>query len=165
MQARMSAAQEKMPQPPPPFSFAPLEKAVMESIAEGIVVFDSFGRLLYANQNARRLVEGLDELATVRPDVLRRRLAAVGGRTKRLQVGGAQFGDAVILPASENDSGEGGGGGAHWPSVSGARSWQCWKRQAGDWPKPPGGSASAERPCGAASRRTDSTAFARPTRR
>lgn len=109
MQARMSAAQEKMPQPPPPFSFAPLEKAVMESIAEGIVVFDSFGRLVYANQNARRLVEGMDELATVRPDVLRRRLTALGGRTKRLQIGGSQFGDAVILPASENDEGGGGG--------------------------------------------------------
>ena len=58
MPARMSAAQEKMPPPPPPpFSFAPFEKAVMESIAEGIVLFDSFGRLLYANQSARRLVE------------------------------------------------------------------------------------------------------------
>src|SRR5713226_3486242 len=108
MQARMSAAQEKMPQPPPPFSFAPFEKAVMESIAEGIVVFDSFGRLLYANQSARRLVEGMDELAAVRPDVVRRRLSALGGRTKRLQVGGSQLGDAVFLPASENDSRGGG---------------------------------------------------------
>jgi len=109
MQAHVSAAQEKMPQPPPPpFSFAPFEKAVMESIAEGIVVFDSFGRLLYANQGARRLVEGMDELAAVRPDVLRRRLSALGGRTKRLQVGGSQVGDAVFLPASEIDVGGGG---------------------------------------------------------
>jgi transcriptional regulator of acetoin/glycerol metabolism len=108
----MSATQEKMPQPPPPpFSFAPFEKAVMESIAEGIVVFDSFGRLLYANQSARRLVEGMDELAAVRPDVLRRRLSALGGRPKRLQVGGSQLGDAVFLPASESGSEGGGGGG------------------------------------------------------
>jgi transcriptional regulator of acetoin/glycerol metabolism len=108
----MSAAQEKMPPPPPPpFSFAPFEKAVMESIAEGIVVFDSFGRLLYANQSARRLVEGMDEPAAVRPDVLRRRLSALGGRTKRLQVGGSQLGDAVFLPASESGSEGGGGGG------------------------------------------------------
>src|SRR5438309_10514185 len=106
MPARMSAAQEKMPQPPPPpFSFAPFEKAVMESIAEGIVLFDSFGRLLYANQSARRLVERMDELAAVRPDVLRRRLSALGGRTKRLQVGGSQLGDAVFLPVSEHDTG------------------------------------------------------------
>jgi transcriptional regulator of acetoin/glycerol metabolism len=83
----------------------------MESIAEGIVVFDSFGRLLYANQSARRLVEGMDELAAVRPDVLRRRLSALGGRTKRLQVGGSQLGDAVFLPASESGSEGGGGGG------------------------------------------------------
>src|SRR5713226_8565666 len=105
----MRAAQEKMPQPPPPFSFAPFEKAIMESIEEGIVVFDSFGRLVYANRSARRLVEGMDELATARPEVLRRRLSTLGGRSKRLQIGGSLLGDAVILPASENDSGAGGG--------------------------------------------------------
>ena len=104
----MRAAQEKMPQPPPPFSFAPFEKAIMESIEEGIVVFDSFGRLVYANRSARRLVEGMDELATARPEVLRRRLSTLGGRSKRLQVGGSQLGDAVFLPASENDSRGGG---------------------------------------------------------
>jgi len=105
----MRAAQEKMPQPPP-FSVAPFEKAIMESIEQGIVVFDSFGRLVYANRSARRLVEGMDELATARPEVLRRRLSTLGGRTKRLQIGGSQLGDAVILPASKNDSGVGGGG-------------------------------------------------------
>ena len=105
MQSPVSAVQEKMAQLPPPYSFAPLGKAVMESMGEGIVVFDSYGRLLYANQNARRLVEGMDDLAGARPDVLRRRLAAVGGRTKRLQSGGSQLGDAVFLSVSEHDSG------------------------------------------------------------
>ena len=105
MQSQVSAVQETMAQLPPPYSFAPLGKAVLESLGEGIVVFDSYGRLLYANQSARRLVEGMEELAGTRPDVLRRRLAAVGGRTKRLQSGGSQLGDAVFLPASEHDSG------------------------------------------------------------
>jgi hypothetical protein len=111
MQTRMSVAQEKMPQSPPPFSFAPFEKAILESLEEGVVVFDSFGRLVYANRSARRLVEGMDELATACPEVLRRRLSTLGGRTKRLQIGGSQLGDAVILPPSENDTGAGGGRG------------------------------------------------------
>ena len=105
MQTRISAVQGKMPQLPPPISFAPFDKAVMESMGEGIVVFDSHERLVYANQNARRLVEGIDDLAAMRPDVLRRRLTALGGRTKRLQVGGSQLGDAVFLPVSEHDTG------------------------------------------------------------
>jgi len=105
MQSRVSAVQEKMPQLPPPFSFLPFGKAVMESMSDGIVVFDSYGRMLYANQNARRLVDGIDDLAIARPDVLRRRLTALGGRTKRLQSGGSQLGDAVLLPASERDTG------------------------------------------------------------
>ena len=105
MQTRISAVQGKMPQLPPPISFAPFDKAVMESMGEGIVVFDSYGRLVYANQSARRLVEGIDDLAAMRPDVLRRRLTALGGRTKRLQVGGSQLGDAVFLPVSEHDTG------------------------------------------------------------
>src|SRR5260370_42147586 len=83
----------------------------MESIEQGIVVFDSFGRLVYANRSARRLVEGMDELATARPEVLRRRLSTLGARSKRLQIGGSLRGAAVILPASENDSGAGGGAG------------------------------------------------------
>jgi len=105
MQSRVGAVQEKMAQLPPPFSFPPLPKAVMESIGEGIVVFDSYGRLLYANENAHRLVEGIDDFAAARPDALRRRLAALGGRTKRLVSGGSQLGDAVFLPASEHDGG------------------------------------------------------------
>jgi len=105
MQARMSAVRDKMPQPPPPVTLASLDKAVLESMSEGIVLFDSSGRLLYANQHARRLVDGMEELAATRADELRRRLATLGGRTKRLQAGGSQLGEAVFLPASERDSG------------------------------------------------------------
>lgn len=105
MQSGVSAVQEKMAQLPPLFSFPPLPKAIMESIGEGLVVFDAYGRLVYANEHAQRLVEGIDDLAASRPEVLRRRLGALGGRTKRLVSGGSQLGDAVFLPASEHDSG------------------------------------------------------------
>jgi transcriptional regulator of acetoin/glycerol metabolism len=104
MQSRMTATRDKV-QSPSPAGLAPIGKAVMESLEEGIVVFDSYGRLLYANQNALRLVDGLDELAATRPDVLRRRLAAVGGRTKRLQAGVAELGEAVLLPGPQHHNG------------------------------------------------------------
>src|SRR2546430_1266122 len=56
MQGRM-AAREKNPSLPPPLSFAPLGQAVMETFREGVVVFDSYGRMLYANKRARRTID------------------------------------------------------------------------------------------------------------
>ena len=41
-----------------PSSFSPLARAVIDSVGEGIVVFDSQGRVLYANAAARRVVDG-----------------------------------------------------------------------------------------------------------
>jgi len=97
----MTVARDK-PQLPQAFSFAPFGRAVAEAIDEGLVVFDSYGRLLYANQNARRLVEDLDNLAATRPDVLRRRLTALQGRSKQLQVGAAEVGEAYFVPGRVN---------------------------------------------------------------
>src|SRR6059036_3049697 len=58
---------EKMQTAPPPSGFAPLGQAVMESFAEGIVVFDPYGRVIYANQRARKVLDGLGE-AVFLPD-------------------------------------------------------------------------------------------------
>ncbi len=82
---------------PPPFTFAPLGQAVLESFEEGIVVFDCYGRVLYANQLARRAV-GLGDVAAARAATLRPRLLALGGRAMPLRVGTSELGEAVFLP-------------------------------------------------------------------
>src|ERR1043166_6086963 len=52
MQGRMSAREKNSSLPPQP-AFAPLGQAVLETFGEGVVVFDPYGRMLYANQRAR----------------------------------------------------------------------------------------------------------------
>src|SRR3989442_6346407 len=59
MQAR-TTARDKTSTPAPSSSFAPLGQAVLESFSEGVVVFDAYGRMLYANQRARRVMDALD---------------------------------------------------------------------------------------------------------
>src|SRR2546427_1004789 len=59
MQAR-TTARDKTSTPAPSSSFAPLGQAVLESFSEGVVVFDAYGRMLYANQRARRVIDALD---------------------------------------------------------------------------------------------------------
>jgi transcriptional regulator with AAA-type ATPase domain len=101
MQAR-TATREKRPTPPP-FSLAPLGQAVLESFAEGIVIFDSYGRMLYANQRARRMIDGLDGNSDLQPrEGLRERLVAFGGRVRPLTQGAAELGEVVFLPDGDN---------------------------------------------------------------
>ncbi len=99
MQSVMSPRDRSTPLPPP-LTFAPLGQAVMESFEEGIVVFDSYGRVLYANELARRTV-GSGDLSAERAATLRPRLAALGGRVMPLKVGTSELGEAVFLPAKE----------------------------------------------------------------
>lgn len=101
MQARMTA-REKNATLPPPLSFAPLGQAVMEAYTEGVVVFDVYGRLLYANQRARRLLDSLNEGAARRHESLRERLLAAGGRVRPLKQGGSELGEVIFLPAGDH---------------------------------------------------------------
>src|SRR5213592_1808593 len=73
MQLRM-AQRDKTTSVPPPLSFAPLGQAVLESFGEGVVVFDAYGRMIYANQRARRVVDSLGEATFLRGGALRERL-------------------------------------------------------------------------------------------
>src|SRR5439155_9592730 len=41
-----------------PATFSPLVRAVIDSVTEGIVIFDQQGRLLYANASSRRAIDG-----------------------------------------------------------------------------------------------------------
>src|SRR2546425_11998726 len=92
------AAREKNPGLPPPLSFAPLGQAVIETFSEGVVVFDPYGRMVYANQRARRTLDGLGDGVPNRGDSVRERLVAFGGRARTLKQGSLEPGEVVFLP-------------------------------------------------------------------
>jgi len=81
---------------PLPSVFSPLAKALLDSFSEGVVVFDSQGKVLYANSQARDLE--LDLSVTARE--LMPQLAELGGRLKPLKVGAIDLGEAMFLPGS-----------------------------------------------------------------
>src|SRR3989442_6781258 len=98
MQAR-TTARDKTSTPAPSSSFAPLGQAVLESFSEGVVVFDAYGRMLYANQRARRVIDALDGNGGGRRGAgLRERLLAFCGRRRVLQKGYLQLGGAECHP-------------------------------------------------------------------
>jgi len=76
-----------------PGAFSPLVRAVIDSVSEGIVVFDPQGRLLYANATASRVIDGQNG------DV-RHRLQSLGARFAPLKNGTQALGEAAILPAT-----------------------------------------------------------------
>ena len=82
-----------------PSVFSPLAKALLDGFSEGVIVFDIEGRLLYANQQARAALAGMD-LSEGAPD-LGPRLAAIGGRLRPLRVGGLELGEAMFIPGVE----------------------------------------------------------------
>jgi transcriptional regulator of acetoin/glycerol metabolism len=101
MHGRMSAREKNSSLPPQP-AFAPLGQAVLETFGEGVVVFDPYGRMLYANQRARRVIEGLGDGVANRGDHLRERLMAFGGRARSLKQGSMELGEAVFLPEGDH---------------------------------------------------------------
>jgi transcriptional regulator of acetoin/glycerol metabolism len=82
-----------------PAVFSPLAKAVLDGFAEGVVVFDREGRILYANQPAREALKTMD-LEEGAPD-LQPRLAALGGRLRTLRIGALELGEAMFIPGIE----------------------------------------------------------------
>ncbi len=102
MQGRM-ATREKAPSAPPPFTFAPLGQAVMDTVTDGIVVFDAYGRVVFANQRARRTLDSLGDAASRRGENLRERLVAVGGRARTLKHGSMELGEVVFLPEGDGN--------------------------------------------------------------
>ena len=86
---------------PPPPSLAPLGQALIESFDDGVVVFDSYGRFLYANEVGRRLA-GIDgDVTAQHADALRLRLVALGGRAATLRSGAARLGEVVFLASPD----------------------------------------------------------------
>ena len=74
-----------------PATFSPLVRAVIDSVSEGIVIFDQQGRLLYANSSARRAIDGQN-------GDMRNRLQSLGARFSPLKNGAQSLGEAAILP-------------------------------------------------------------------
>ncbi|HUL02851.1 MAG TPA: helix-turn-helix domain-containing protein [Gemmatimonadales bacterium] len=93
------APRSRAGQVPPPPALAPLSQAVMESLNDGIVVFDASGRVVYANEHARGLA-GRD-LTGQRGDAVRVRLLGLGGWSAPLRSGGVTLGEAIFLPRSQ----------------------------------------------------------------
>src|SRR5690606_36461175 len=79
--------------------FSPLAKALLDGFAEGGVVFDAEGEMLYANSQARLTLSEADlsDAATA----LMPRLASVGGRLQPLRIGALEVGEAMFLPGQE----------------------------------------------------------------
>jgi transcriptional regulator, propionate catabolism operon regulatory protein len=75
-----------------PATFSPLVRAVIDSVSEGIVIFDPQGRLLYANATARRAIDGNGDV--------RNRLQSLGARFSLLKNGTQNLGEAAILPSN-----------------------------------------------------------------
>lgn len=76
-----------------PAAFSPLVRAVIDSVGEGVVVFDAQSRLLYANAAARRVTDAVN-------GDLRQRLQAMGARFIPLKSGTQSLGEAAILPSA-----------------------------------------------------------------
>ena len=86
---------------PPPASLAPLGQAVMELFGDGVVVFDAYGRVVYANGLARRIAGIEGDLGTQRAEALRPRLLALGGRPSPLRASGINLGEVVFLSGAD----------------------------------------------------------------
>lgn len=82
--------------------FSPLARAVLDSFAEGVVVFDSHGRVLYANKPAEATLRTVAGDGLRNADQLAPELAHLGARTAPLLVDDLQVGEAVYL----RDAGE-----------------------------------------------------------
>jgi transcriptional regulator of acetoin/glycerol metabolism len=77
---------------------SPLVRSLLDSFAEGVVVFSPDGRLAFANEVARRTVTALGNggiSAELKPQ-----LVALGGRVAPLRTGAAVAAEAVFLPAT-----------------------------------------------------------------
>ncbi|MGD8726710.1 MAG: helix-turn-helix domain-containing protein [Gemmatimonadales bacterium] len=81
--------------------FTPFVRAVLDSVSEGIVVFDTRGQLAYANRAGQAALAEAgadgDAASTILP-----RLARLGSRIAPIWVNGAKVGEAVYLPRAAN---------------------------------------------------------------
>ena len=80
-----------------PSVFSPLARALLDGFAEGVIVFDPQGKVLYANLPAREAV-GLHVDLGQQAAVLMPMLAELGGRVRPLRIGSLDLGEAMFIP-------------------------------------------------------------------
>lgn len=80
--------------------FSPLARAVLDSLAEGVVVFDSQGRLIYTNGPAQAALQTVSREVRWSAESLVPELAQLGARVAPLRVGETKVGEAVYLPGA-----------------------------------------------------------------
>ena len=98
---RHMAPRDKTTALPPPHAVSPLGQAVLESLSDGVALFDIHGRLVYANEPARRAAGVETDAAAQRGDALRTKLVALGGKVTPLRTGGSSLGELVFLPQGD----------------------------------------------------------------
>lgn len=79
--------------------FSPLARAVLDSLTEGVVVFDHHGQVMYANRPGESAMAGLGQSVPRRAESLVPRLVEGGARIEPLRVGELTLGEAAYLPA------------------------------------------------------------------
>ena len=80
-------------------SLTPLGRALLDSIREGVVVFDTDGHVLYANQEGQRSISnGSPNGNMPGKEELLPRLSALGARILPLRVPDSQAGAAAVIP-------------------------------------------------------------------
>ena len=80
--------------------FSPLARAVLDSFAEGVVVFDPHGRVVYTNSPAEQALDGVAAGTPREAERLVPELARLGARFAPLRVGDLKVGEAVYLPST-----------------------------------------------------------------
>ncbi len=81
---------------------APIARAVVDQFAEGVVIFNAQGDLVYASQAAKEVALGvLRQPDDAEATDLVPQLVELGGRVRHIRVGSSTVGQAVYLPASD----------------------------------------------------------------
>lgn len=96
-------ASQPASQPTLPHVFSPLARTLLDAFSEGVIVFDSGGRVIYANSVAKDAIPRDFDLKRPSHELLPE-LAEFGGRLRTLRVGELELGEAVFLPAKEEPS-------------------------------------------------------------
>jgi len=78
-------------------AFSPLARAVLDSFAEGVVVFDPDGSVLYANRQAEATLQSVFGEAQRTAERVVPELARLGARVAPLRAGDLALGEACYL--------------------------------------------------------------------
>ena len=87
-----------------PENFTPFAKAVLDSFEDGVVVFNSSGKMVFASERARVTAESILEAQPHTAEALLPELAKMGGQLRLLRLNEVSVGEVVFLPPSASPS-------------------------------------------------------------